>query len=320
MRDKTPLVSVTICCYNSERYIVQTIQSVLDQTFTDFELIIVNDGSTDRTEEIVLGFADPRIRYEYQENRGLAATRNRTLELARGKYVAFLDHDDLWMPDKLALQISLMGTREDVAVVYGNAATIDADGNIISERYNDFRIADGNVFTDLLIYDFINWQTVVMRRSVLEDLGGFRPYDIVEDYDVLLRSALGHTFVGIDQVVAQYRRHASNSSHNSMKLWLELLELKEYWLAHLPEPYKELRPSLQRDIAWLHYSIGMGLYRVGNIQTGKAHLRRAWSESKYRYELWIILTHILGDVLGADLYRGLVKFRHRWLAHTDKAS
>ena len=308
MLDKTPLVSVTICCYNSERYIAQTIRSVLEQTFKDFELIIVNDGSIDRTEEIVLGFNDLRIRYEYQENRGLAATRNRTIELARGKYVAFLDHDDLWIPDKLALQIPLMESREDVAVTFGNAAIIDANGNITAERINGIKIVDGNVFAELIKGDFINWQTVVMRRSVLEDLGGFRPYTIVEDYDLLLRTALDHSFVNIDRVVAQYRWHASNASHNFMKVWLEELELKEYWLAPLPEPFTNLRPALRYNIARLHYMIGVDLCRSGNTQTGKTHLWNVWSQSTYSELLRIIiLAENLDDNLGTVLLNKIEK-------------
>ena len=314
MQDRTPLVSVTICCYNSERYIVQTVQSVLDQTFGDFELIIVNDGSTDCTEEIVRSFGDPRIRYEYQQNRGLAATRNRTLELARGKYIAFLDHDDLWVREKLALQIPLMEMRDDVAVSYGNAANIDGEGNVILERYTDFfKPRDGDVFADLLIEgDFINWQTVVIRRSVLDRVGGFRAYKIAEDYDMLLRCAVDHTFVGMDYVLAQYRRHAHNYGivrmtqdsnhlhHRTMERWDELLEITEYWLANLPPRHKELLPALQRKIAKLHYDVGKYLCLQGDTRAGRAHLQKAWPESSSKWRAGAI--NILAGLLGSRFY------------------
>ena len=314
MRDKTPLVSVTICCYNSERYIAQTVQSVLDQTFDDFELIIVNDGSTDHTEEIVRGFDDPRIHYQYQENRGLAATRNRTLELARGKYVAFLDHDDLWVPEKLAVQIPLMEMRDDVAVVYGNAATIDQDGHVISESWPNFKARDGHLFADLLLQgDFINWQTVVIRRCVLESLGAFRPYRIVEDYDMLLRCAVDHTFVGIDCILALYRRHGSNYSRRITEFYLEMLELSEYWLAHLPELHKGLRSTLRRNIACLHYAFGAQLCLDGKIQTGRAHFQQAWSVVPYTYKWRIIMIKMLTALLGDRFYRSFVGWKRRLL-------
>jgi glycosyltransferase involved in cell wall biosynthesis len=318
MQDKTPLVSVTICCYNSERYIAQTVQSVLDQTFSDFELIIVNDGSTDRTEEIVRGFDDPRIHYQYQENRGLAATRNRTLELAQGKYIAFLDHDDLWVPEKLALQIPLMEVREDIAVVYGNAATIDADGNVISENWADFKPRDGNIFADLLIQgDFINWQTVVMRRSVLESLGGFRPYKVVEDYDILLRCAVDHNFVGIDRVLAQYRWHGSNFTalRKEVEIELEVVELKEYWLANLPPQHRELILALRREIASRHYRIGNSLCREGNIRSGWAHLRQARLDSLYAWR--VAIKNTLVGLLGPRYHLHVVRWKRRLLGLTD---
>ena len=314
MIGKPPPVSVNMCCYNSERYLARAVQSVLDQTFKEFELIIVNDGSSDRTEEIVRTFEDPRIRYEYQENRGLAATRKRALELSRGKYIAFLDHDDLWVRDKLALQIPLMEARDDVAVVYGNAATIDGDGNVISENWAGFRARDGNVFADLLLDgNFVNWQTVVIRRSLLERVGGFRPYKIAEDYDLLLRCAVDHMFVGIDCVLAQFRRHTSNYSysrigdpfHSRRRLgeqWVELLEIKEYWLANLPPQHTQLIPALQRDIAKLHYWLGRHFCLAGDIQGGRAHLQQAASNSAY---VWCASTvSALAELLGSRFYPG----------------
>ena len=99
---KNPKVSIIIPAYNHEKYVGETIQSVLDQTFNDFELIIINDGSTDNTEAEILKFKDDRIQYTFQSNRGLSATLNRGIELARGEFFNFLPSDDMFLPEKLA--------------------------------------------------------------------------------------------------------------------------------------------------------------------------------------------------------------------------
>ena len=104
---KNPKVSIVIPAYNHEKYVGEAIQSVLDQTFRDFELIIINDGSTDHTEAEILRFKDDRIRYYSQENRGLSATLNRGIELARGEYFNFLPSDDAFLPDKLETQLRI---------------------------------------------------------------------------------------------------------------------------------------------------------------------------------------------------------------------
>ena len=310
-----PKVSVNICCYNSERFIAETIESVLAQTYKDWELVIVNDGSTDSTEQIIRAYINQGwpITYHCQANAGLAAARNQALRLSKGEYIAFLDHDDLWVPKKLALQIPLMEGRDDVAVVYGNEATINGDGNVISERYTGFRPRDGNIFADLLIEgNFVDWQTVVIRRSVLDLVGGFRVYKIAEDYDMLLRCAVDHTFVGMDYVLAQYRRHAHNygiarmtqdSNHlhrRAMERWGELLEIMEYWLANLPPQHRELLPVLQRDIANLHYHVGRHLCLQGDTRAGRAHLQKAWPESSSKWRAGVI--NILAGLLGSRFY------------------
>jgi glycosyltransferase involved in cell wall biosynthesis len=112
-----PLVSVIIGAYNAEKYLAQAIESILAQTFTDYEIILIDDGSTDRTKEIAQSY--PEIRYFYQENQGVAAARNRGVAESLGEYLTFLDADDLWLPDKLALQIEIFAQKAQVDIVTG---------------------------------------------------------------------------------------------------------------------------------------------------------------------------------------------------------
>src|SRR5438874_5550918 len=104
-----PTVSITLCCFNSERFLAETLRSIIDQTYKDWELVIINDGSTDSTESIIQTFIDRKwpIVYHSQQNAGLGRSRNKAVELSRGEFIALIDHDDLWEPEKLARQIPL---------------------------------------------------------------------------------------------------------------------------------------------------------------------------------------------------------------------
>ena len=129
---KNPKVSVIIPAYNHERYVGEAIRSVLDQTYREFELIIINDGSTDSTETEILRFNDDRIRYYSQENRGLSATLNRGIELARGEFFNFLPSDDVFYPEKLEVQLRVFEGNPDLGVVFSYPQLVDAQGKEIT--------------------------------------------------------------------------------------------------------------------------------------------------------------------------------------------
>ena len=136
MSGSLPVVSVVVPVFRSERFVADTIRSVLAQTLGDFELIVVDDGSPDRSIAICRTFSDPRIRYEHQANRGLAAARNAGIRSARGRFVAFLDSDDLWAPGKLAHHVAHLESRPEVGVSYGYSMFIDENG----ERMGSYQV------------------------------------------------------------------------------------------------------------------------------------------------------------------------------------
>lgn len=218
-----PRVSVNVCCYNSEKFIKDTLQSVLDQTFSDFEIVVVDDGSKDRTGEIVKGFKDPRIKYHYQENRGLSFSRNRALQLSSGEFIALLDHDDLWDPSKLELQLKLFDAEPGTGLVYSGARVIDAEGRRLSD-VPQARYRKGRVTAALLGADFITCPTIIFRRSLLGSTGGFNEeFAQVEDYDILLRFSLLTDFSYVPEIVVSYRKHASNASRDLVAVYTEII-------------------------------------------------------------------------------------------------
>ena len=149
-----PLISVNIPAYNAEEFIERTIRSAINQTYQDIEVVILDDGSTDRTGDIIrqMQSKDNRIRYYYQDNGGLAFTRNRLFDLSKGEYIAFLDHDDEWYSDKLESQLALFKDNPDTALVYGDILNVYEDARRDSFRYFSNRHPQrGRIFYRFLI-------------------------------------------------------------------------------------------------------------------------------------------------------------------------
>jgi glycosyltransferase involved in cell wall biosynthesis len=202
-----PLVSIIIPAFMLEKYIKETIDSVLWQTFQDFEIIVVDDGSTDGTGEKVLEYKDPRIKYHYQKNSGRpACPRNKGISLSKGDYLAFVDGDDIWLPQKLERQIECFKRNNDLGFVFTNAIMFNAEGEI--GIFNKRRIESGYIFKDLFMRAFIINSSVMASRRCLEDVGGFDEEPSVraiEDYDLWLRISYKYPISFIKEPLTKYR-------------------------------------------------------------------------------------------------------------------
>lgn len=206
-----PLVTVFMPAFNGEAYIEKAIQSVLNQSFTDFELLIINDGSTDGTLDIVRKFTDPRIRLIHNDgNKGLTFTRNRGIEEAKGQYIAILDCDDLAMPDRLKAQIAFLNSNPEIAMCGGQAITIDESGKQIGNL--NVMAGDKNISPELVFHNtFIN-STLMIKRSAMLESGGYRDYSPAEDYELSYRISLHHPVANLNKVLVAYRLHGNNIS------------------------------------------------------------------------------------------------------------
>ncbi len=217
-----PKVSVNICCYNSERFIKETIESVLAQAFGDFEVVIINDGSTDSTEEIINRFTDRRIRYFYQDNKGLSAARNTAISLSKGDYIALLDHDDVWDAEKLELQVKFLEENPSVGVLFSDGYLVDENNRVSGRFFKTRRPYRGDVLKNLIDEYCIVCSTVIARRSLLSGKDLFRvDLEIAEEYDLFLRLASVTKFDYIDKPLARYRLHPQNRSRDTGKLFQE---------------------------------------------------------------------------------------------------
>ncbi len=209
----SPAVSVIIPSFNAELYIAEAIDSVIKQTFTDWELIVVDDGSTDRTVDAIQPFLeDPRIRLLRKANGGVASARNLGIFNSNGMFVALLDADDRWLPAKLEKQISVMRHFPEVGVCGTGCLIISADGCIL--RKGTCEAFHGIALPRLLYASMANMTTAMIRRDVFEEVGLFdETLQFAEDYEFWLRVGVHCTVHMISEPLACYRRgHASRSS------------------------------------------------------------------------------------------------------------
>lgn len=209
-----PLVSVIIPVYNGERTIRETVESVLQQTFTDFEVLVINDGSTDATLDTLSQIQDFRVQIFSYPNARQAASRNRGLERAKGEYIAFLDADDLWTSDKLELQFKTLQSSPEAAFAYSWTDYIDERGNFLHPGRHITK--NGNVYADLIVNNFVeNGSNPLIRREVFEKVGVFdEDLPPAEDWDMWLRIAAHYPFVSVPAVHVLYRVTATSSSLN----------------------------------------------------------------------------------------------------------
>jgi glycosyltransferase involved in cell wall biosynthesis len=207
------LVSVIIPTYNSAAYLVEAVRSVLAQTWQDFEILVVDDGSTDGTADALGAFRE-RVRYLRQDRAGPAVARNRAILSARGKYVAFLDADDVWLPPKVARQVALMNARPELVLSYTDFSRGPegvAAGESQLKHYA--HKATGDVFYPLFRTNFIHTSTVLVRREALAGSGLFDPgLRGSEDIELWLRLARRGEFGCVEEVLTAVRRHAGNTT------------------------------------------------------------------------------------------------------------
>jgi glycosyltransferase involved in cell wall biosynthesis len=277
-----PLISVIIPAYNGSRYLAQAIDSVLMQTYRSYELIVIDDGSTDNTELVLQPYLQKgdqqeraEIRYMYQTNQGVGAARNHGIRLAQAEWIAFLDQDDVWFPDKLALQVACLQSQPQLGIVHSGWQIIDAAGRLRStvQPWQGLPILDREAW--------LQWKPVFLgamlfRRDWLAKVGGFREqWQQTGDVDLVLRLAsLGCPAAWVKQATVKYRQHSTNTSHNVLEQSQELeAVLEQFWSqTDLPEAIRSLeRASRYQSWVWSAWRF----YQSGDEKQMAACLEKA---------------------------------------------
>lgn len=266
-------LSAVIPVYNGGAFVSTTIESVLRQEGVELEVIVVDDGSTDDTPKILRGFQG-RIRSVRQENRGLSAARNTGIGMARGRYVAFVDADDTWEPDKSRKQIDLLEARPPCALVWCDAYRIDAEGRRLGLCLGDAarRVPTGRCLEQLLLRgNFIVMPGVMVRRSIFDQVGTFNEsLASVEDYDMWLRIA-GVAEMGIvHEPLASYREWPGQMSRKRQRMLDCELEVLAAALARHPDLAETLRRGMRRRYAALHDTAGYRSLQDGELREALA--------------------------------------------------
>ena len=214
---KMPKISIVIPAFNAASFLGQTIASVSAQSFDDFEIIVVDDGSTDATAEIART-ADSRVRVVQQHNQGIAVARNVGLSKCLGEWIAFLDHDDIWHPHKLKVQTEVLERDSGCGIVYGEFLRWNplTPPQFLDEPLESRHIVpglSGFIFPQLIQTNWVLLSTAVVRRSVFDAVGGFDPaMPPADDWDLMLRAAEHFRFVKLAQPLALYRVHPGQTS------------------------------------------------------------------------------------------------------------
>jgi glycosyltransferase involved in cell wall biosynthesis len=303
-------VSVIIPAYNAIRYLPETLSSVFNQTFSDLEIVIVNDGSTDETERWVKQQTDPRLRVISQENKGASKARNTGILNSEGEYLAFLDSDDLWAPSKLERQVKVLDTYSDTGLVYTWVTSIDEKGVSRGRQYKNF--AEGKIWETLVFHNVLECgSTPLVRRSCFEEVGMFdETLTNVEDRDMWLRIARFYDFKVVKEPLVYYRQHPSSKGKN----W-PLVERSANSLLEkaFKDPPTYINPSKLKSLKRKSY--GMVYLRLAwkPLKSSSRDYREAFKLQQQSIQYWplilvrkdyirLILTILLVFLLGSKNY------------------
>lgn len=280
---KQPRVSVIIPAYNSAKYLPEAIESVFNQTYTDYEIIVINDGSTDNTNEVVKPYLD-QIRYFEQENQGVSETRNRGIYLARGELIAFLDADDIFMPYKLKEKVAVFDARPEIGIVNSGFRIIEEDGTEVMdvERWREIPDLTPEIW---LLHKPVLPSAMMFRRQWLERVNGFdRRFFASEDVDITLRMvARGCQGAWLPKVTVYYRRHNQSATwRDPIKQMANAEQMQECFFARsdLPESMRRLERRSRYDfLVWIAYV----LYHAGAKNEMATYLQKSLEYSPYSW-------------------------------------
>jgi glycosyltransferase involved in cell wall biosynthesis len=319
MNPSAPLVSVVIPAFNAGSVLTETLSSVREQTFRDFEVIInADEGSTDDTIAVARRFSetDPRFIVTVQPHSDISTARNKAVELARGEFIAFLDSDDIWLPEKLATQVALFDGEPRVDLTFTNYFLWDGQRDF-NVRYRDHKwLPDGEILRELVCVNLFGTSTVMARRKALLDAGLFDPQiNACEDWDMWLRMAEhGLRVRGTREPLARYRVWPGNVSGQKVKSCTGDTMVLEKNLQLTRHP--ELCPLYKRSLARARGNLELARARLmldASPEDVPPAILRAWRicPGRLKWLLWYLLASwpkILGGHAAARIvHRKLIQ-------------
>ena len=304
-----PTVSVVIPAYNAARWIGETLDSILAQTFQDFAVIVVDDGSTDDTAAVVAGFGE-RVCCMHKSNGGQSSARNVGIRAARGEYIAFVDADDLWAKEKLRLQVDLL-KRTGLAWVYCDALAFDDESGKPLFKFGELvQQYDGDILKPLFLADFIPSPTPIIQKSVFEHVGYFdedRTLQNREDWDMWLKIAACYPIGLVSEPLANYRVHSTSmTSSEDPQVFLQgHFAVIERAIAREPT---RLAPLKNQAIANRYVHAGRSMAGQGNTRGAREMFAQAIQYCPGQWQAYIFL---ISTFFGRQMIARLVKWNRR---------
>jgi len=315
-------VSVIIPTHNRAAFLREALKSVWGQTYQDFELIVVDDGSEDDTPQVVAG-CDDRLRYLRLEHRGVSAARNAGLAAASAPYLAFLDSDDIWAPEMLATGIDYMETHPECGLVCSDFAVGESGGASVPVKWESGlgvrrarRLAHSAGFAELANGNFVSLCTTVVRTSAAREAGGFdEALPVMEDWDFALRVGARHPIRFINRILACVRRHGGNLSDDRGAMhWAAVQVFRK--IESDPEIARRWRRLLRRSSADAYYRLGYWMLCQAEQSQARRFLResvrrRWWRNRAWRYLVLSLMPRPVTEFLRSLRIRGQQRRRLR---------
>lgn len=304
-----PRVSVLLTCYNHLAYLPVALDSVKSQNYRDFEVIAIDDGSTDGTREWLAKHAgDAQVVFN-EQNLGTYATLNRALEAASGEFVAILNDDDIWAPQKLELQVELMKRLPKVGLVHTNGGFIDGEGKPIEGSPLGFRFPrteSGQVLPDLLYQNKIIASAACVRRECFEKVGSFNPSFFGSgDWEMWLRIAERYEIGFVDEPLTFYRVHGANASHKLARIWQDDERLR-LWIRSREPVYQQMgfdEKTLREALAHNEACLGTVYKLNGRVRESRSAYLRSIKLMPGRFKSYVrfLATFLPGGVFRKTL-------------------
>lgn len=270
-----PKVSVIIPTYNCASFINEAIESIINQSYQDLEVIVIDDGSNDDTDKVLKPYMN-RIKYIYQENKGVAIARNVGIRAAKGEYIAFLDSDDIWYPEKLKIQTEILDSHQNVGLVYSDVNIFGGKVKTSVLKDKNKAILSGKIFDSLLLGKFyICCSSVIFRKSYIEKVGLFdESLKTCEDLDMWLRITRECDAIFIDNPLVQYRSHSANITKNMQQMYADKYYVLNKIFSNLllSKRIQALKPQVWGNF---HFEFGKSYYFSKDFQKSNMELTKA---------------------------------------------
>lgn len=310
------MVSVIIPTYNCDKYICEAIDSVLCQSYCEYEIIVIDDGSTDNTRSIIdNGYFT--VKYHYLENNGVAAARNFGISIAQGEFIAFLDADDKWMPTKLEKQVNYFLSDDSLGMVFTENLFFDVHG-ITQKRVNKrANLMHGDLVRNIFINSYVATPTVMVRKSVFEAVGLFEEELVVaEDDNMWMRIGMKFNIELIDETLVQCRiapeslSRKKSSIYNGVMKHIEVIKLK------YPDIYERLGPStIRTKYSELLFSEGYWFFADCKYREARSYFSKSYRFYPFRFKplLYVISTYLPTWII--EKIRSKKSHLENWIIH-----